>query len=49
MGGLFDGLKLIASSIIGPLAALAMRTEVLSKLFRLAGSVRSDQGGLESA
>ena len=33
IGGLFDGLSLIASHLVAPAAAYVMRAELLSKLF----------------
>ena len=35
VGGLLDGLKLIAGFLIAPIAALALKTVLLSEVFRL--------------
>ena len=34
VGGLFDALRLIASMLAGPFAALALKAELLSQVFR---------------
>ena len=34
VGGLFDGLKLIANALIGPLAAYAMNKEFFTRVFK---------------
>ena len=34
VGGLFDALRLIASMLAGPIAALALKAELLSQVFR---------------
>ena len=35
VGGLFDGLKLIAQFIVGPLAAFTLNSELLSQIFMI--------------
>ena len=38
VGGLFDGLGIVANIVIGPFASFALKAELLNKFFRLSSS-----------
>ena len=40
VGGLFDGLRLIAQLVIGPFSAFALKAELLKKFFRLSSNYK---------